>query len=84
VTQYQKENGPGVTAEVIELGKKAIDWDQKWHAPATRKLVNGRMHGLGFTSINEWSYNLMGIPALPCLILRNGTVTIVGTAQIGD
>jgi CO/xanthine dehydrogenase Mo-binding subunit len=82
VTQYQKENGfpqRHSLKEVIELGKKSIDWDQKWHAPATRKLVNGRMHGLGFTSINEWSSNLMGIPALPSLILRNGTVTIVGT-----
>ena len=82
VTQYQKENNfpqRHSLKEVLELGKKAIGWDQKWHAPGARKLANGRMHGLGFTSINEWSYNLMGIPALPCLILRDGTVTIIGT-----
>jgi CO/xanthine dehydrogenase Mo-binding subunit len=82
VTQYQKENGfprRHSLKEVLELGKKAIAWDQKWHAPGLRKLANGRMHGLGFTSINEWSYNLMGIPALPCLILRDGMVTIIGT-----
>ena len=81
-TQYQKENNfpqRHSLKEVIELGKTAISWDQKWHAPGARKLANGRMHGLGFTSINEWSYNLMGIPALPCLILRDGTVTIIGT-----
>ena len=82
VTQYQKENNfpqRHSLKEVLELGKKAIGWDQKWHAPGARKLTNGRMHGLGFTSINEWSYNLMGTPALPCLILRDGTVTIIGT-----
>jgi xanthine dehydrogenase molybdenum-binding subunit len=64
---------------VIELGKKAIGWDQMWHGPGAKKLLNGKMHGLGFMSINEWSTNLMGTPAFPCLILRNGTVTIVGT-----
>lgn len=82
VTQYQKENGfpqRHSLKEVIELGKKAIGWDQKWHAPGAKKLENGRMHGLGFTSINEWSSNLMGIASFPCLILRDGTVTIVGT-----
>jgi len=82
VTQYQKENDfpqRHSLKEVLALGKKAFGWDQKWHAPGARRLANGRMHGLGFTSINEWSYNLMGIPALPCLILRDGTVTIIGT-----
>ena len=82
VTQYQKENNfpqRQSLKEVIELGKKAIGWDQKWHAPGAKRLPNGRMHGLGFTSINEWSSNLMGIPAFPCLILRDGTVTIIGT-----
>jgi CO/xanthine dehydrogenase Mo-binding subunit len=82
VTQYQKENNfpqRQSLREVIELGKKAIGWDEKWHAPGAKKLANGRLHGLGFTSINEWSSNLMGTPAFPCLILRDGTVTIVGT-----
>jgi len=81
VTQYQKENGfpqRQSLKEVIELGRKAIDWNRKWHTPGTKRLPNGRMHGLGFTSINEWSYNLMGTPALPCLILRDGAVSIVG------
>ncbi len=82
ITQYQKENNfpqRQSLREVIALGKKAIDWGIKWHAPGKRKLPNGRMHGLGFMSINEWSSSLMGTPALPCLILRDGTVTIVGT-----
>ena len=59
ITQYQKENGfpqRHSLAEVIEMGKKAIDWDKKWHAPGTRKLANGKMHGMGFTSVNEWHW----------------------------
>ena len=40
--------------ECIEKGKAAIEWDQKWHPPETKKLLNGRMHGLGFTWTHEW------------------------------
>ncbi len=79
VTGYQKENGfpqRQSLKEVIELGKKAIGWDQKWHAPGTRMLPNGRMHGLGFMSIHEWRWHAGS--NLACLILRNGKVNIVG------
>ena len=62
--------------EVIELGKKAIDWDRKWHAPGAVKLPNGRMHGLGFVHINEWSW--MAGRQFGCLILREGKVHIIG------
>ena len=84
VTQYQKENGfpqRHSLKEVLELGKKAIGWDQKWHPPGVKKLANGKMHGLGFMSINEWGVGLAGIlsPAFACLILRSGKVAIVGT-----
>ncbi len=83
VTQYQKDNGFPVRQslrEVIELGKKAIDWDRKWHPPGTKKLANNKMHGMGFMSIDEWGVALAGIlaPAFPCLILRDGRVAIVG------
>ncbi len=81
VTRYQKENGfpqRHSLKEVIERGKKAIDWDSKWHAPGARKLPNGRMHGMGFTSVNEWSYGGMSFPSYGCLMLRDGKVTIVG------
>jgi CO/xanthine dehydrogenase Mo-binding subunit len=81
ITQYQKENGfpqRHSLKEVIERGKKAIDWDRKWHAPGAKKLANGRMHGMGFTSVNEWSWGGMGFPSHGCLILRDGKVTIVG------
>jgi CO/xanthine dehydrogenase Mo-binding subunit len=83
VTRYQKENGfpqRHSLKEVIELGKKAIDWDRKWHPPGTKRLANNRMHGLGFMSINEWGVGLAGIlpPGTPCLILRDGRVAIIG------
>jgi CO/xanthine dehydrogenase Mo-binding subunit len=79
VTQYQKENGfpqRQSLSEIIQLGKEAIQWDKKRHAPGARKLANGRMHGLGFVSINEWSWTTGRMFA--CLILSEGKLTIVG------
>jgi len=40
--------------ECVEKGKAAIDWDNKWHAPGTKKLPNGKMHGIAFTWTHEW------------------------------
>jgi CO/xanthine dehydrogenase Mo-binding subunit len=79
VTQYQKENGfpqRQSLREIIKLGKDAIHWDQKWHAPGAKKLANGRMHGLGFVSINEWSW--IAGRQFACLVLRDGKLTIIG------
>lgn len=79
VTQYQKENGfpqRQSLREIIKLGKEAIHWDQKWHAPGARKLPNGRMHGLGFVHINEWSW--IAGRQFGCLILQDGKLTIIG------
>ena len=79
ITQYQKENGfpqRHSLKEVIELGKEAIQWDKKRHAPGARKLKNGRMHGLGFVHINEWSW--MPGRHFACLVLRDGKLTIIG------
>jgi CO/xanthine dehydrogenase Mo-binding subunit len=79
VTRYQKDNGfpqRWSLKEVIDKGKKAIDWDRKWHAPGTKSLANGRMHGMGFMSVNEWDYTLSN--TLACLMLRDGKVAIVG------
>jgi xanthine dehydrogenase molybdenum-binding subunit len=39
---------------VLAAGKAAMDWDSKWHLPGTKKLPNGKMHGLGFMSVNSW------------------------------
>jgi CO/xanthine dehydrogenase Mo-binding subunit len=84
ITKYQKENGfpqRHSLKEVIELGKKAIDWDRKWHQPGARKLENGRYHGLGFTSVNEWHWGagMMSFPSYACLMFCEGKVTIIGT-----
>ena len=83
VTRYQKDNGfpqRHSLKEVIDSGKAAIGWDQKWHPPGARNLPNGRMHGLGFMSINEWGVGLKGILAdgYSCLMLRDGKVAIIG------
>ncbi|MDR0311926.1 MAG: molybdopterin-dependent oxidoreductase, partial [Acidobacteriota bacterium] len=79
ITRYQKENGfpqRQSLREVLKLGKEAIRWDKKWHTPGTRKLANGRMHGMGFIAINEWSW--INGRMFACLILRDGLLTIVG------
>jgi CO/xanthine dehydrogenase Mo-binding subunit len=40
--------------EVIEVGKAAFDWDNKWHKPGTWKLPNGKMHGVAFYAMPSW------------------------------
>jgi xanthine dehydrogenase molybdenum-binding subunit len=79
VTKYQKENGfpqRWSLKEVIDKGKKAIDWERKWHAPGTKRLANGKMHGMGFMSISQWAATSSG--RLGSLMLRDGKVAIVG------
>jgi CO/xanthine dehydrogenase Mo-binding subunit len=89
ITRYQKENGfpqRWSLKEVIEKGKAAIDWDRKWHQPGTRRLPNGKMHGMGFMHVNEWTWQAPA-PAMSfaCLMLRNGIVAIVGVrSDIGS
>lgn len=83
VTRYQRENGfpeRQSLKEVIDRGKKAIDWDRKWHPPGTKRLTGHRMHGLGFMSINEWGNGLAGILAggYSCVMLRDGKAAIIG------
>ena len=61
----------------VERGKAAMDWDAKWHPPGTKRLPNGRMHGLGFTWTNEWDDSL-GSSEMAIRIERNdGTATIL-------
>ncbi|MCP4750162.1 MAG: xanthine dehydrogenase family protein molybdopterin-binding subunit [Proteobacteria bacterium] len=63
--------------ECIEKGKKAIGWDEKWHPPGTRKLANGRMHGLAFTWTHEWD-DVRGMCSAAVQIENDGTATIIG------
>jgi xanthine dehydrogenase molybdenum-binding subunit len=81
VTRYQKDNEfpqRWSLKEVLEKGKKAIGWDEKWHTPGTRKLPNGKMHGMGFVHINEWHWHapVPGI-SFACVTLRNGKAAII-------
>ncbi len=70
--------------ECIEKGKAAIGWDKKWHAPGTKRLPNGKMHGLGFTWTHEWE-DSAGSSEMAIRIERNdGTATILGCrADVG-
>jgi xanthine dehydrogenase molybdenum-binding subunit len=70
--------------ECVERGKAAIGWDDKWHAPGTKKLPNGKMHGLGFTWTHEWD-DSAGSGEVGIYVERNdGSVTILGCrADVG-
>jgi CO/xanthine dehydrogenase Mo-binding subunit len=63
--------------EVIEAGKKAIDWDNKWHLPGTKRLPNGKMHGLGFIWTHEWD-SKRGTGFAAILVHDDGTVSLIG------
>jgi xanthine dehydrogenase molybdenum-binding subunit len=81
VTRYQKDNDfpqRWSLKEVVDKGKKAIDWDRKWHPPGTKRLPDGKMHGLGFVSILEWHWHapIPGI-SFACVTLRNGKAAII-------
>jgi xanthine dehydrogenase molybdenum-binding subunit len=68
-------------AEVITAGKKAIDWDNKWHAPGTKQLPNGRMHGLGFSFNHQWDPdpNTYFLPNQVCVSIQRteGSVRVL-------
>ncbi|MEW6184414.1 MAG: xanthine dehydrogenase family protein molybdopterin-binding subunit [Thermodesulfobacteriota bacterium] len=64
--------------ECIEKGKRAIDWDRKWHPPGTKKMPNGRLHGLAFTFAHEWD-DSGGSSEMAIRLERNdGTASILG------
>lgn len=70
--------------ECLAAGKKAIDWDNKWHAPGTKILPNGKYHGMGFSWFHEWTYGFRGKDggATGLRVLEDGTVCIM--IQNGD
>ena len=64
--------------ECVEKGKAAIDWDRNWHPAGTKRLPNGRMHGLAFTWAHEWD-DSAGSSEMAIRIERNdGTASILG------
>ncbi len=64
--------------ECIQNGKAAMDWDKKWHAPGTKKLSNGRMHGLGFTWTHEWEDSAGSSEMMIRIERDDGTARILG------
>ena len=82
--QYKKEHGypeRDSLKECIEAGKKAVDWDNKWHPPGALKLANGKMHGIAFTWDHEWDDD-RGTASAAVWMENDGTVSIV--AQHAD
>ena len=80
LSEYKREHGfpdRDSLKECIEAGKKAIDWDNKWHAPGTKRLPNGRMHGMAFTWTHEWD-DVRGVGCAAVMIENDGTVSIIG------
>jgi CO/xanthine dehydrogenase Mo-binding subunit len=64
--------------ECVEKGKAAVEWDNKWHLPGTKRLPNGRMHGLGFTWTHEWD-DSCGSGEIAMRVERDdGTINILG------
>ena len=64
--------------ECVERGKAAIDWDKKWHLSGTKRLANGKMHGIAFTWTHEWD-DSAGSSEIAIRIERNdGTASILG------
>jgi xanthine dehydrogenase molybdenum-binding subunit len=64
--------------ECVEKGKAAVGWDDKWHPAGTRRLPNGRMHGIAFTWAHEWD-DSAGSSEMAIRIERNdGTASILG------
>ena len=62
--------------EVIDAGKKAFDWDSKWHLPGTRRLANGRMHGVGFYAVACWHTGAHRGGAPGISMSRDGSATL--------
>jgi CO/xanthine dehydrogenase Mo-binding subunit len=67
-------------AECIEIGKKAIDWDNKWHLPGTKILPNGRYHGLGLIWSFAWTQSKMA-STVGIHICQDGTVAVLGSHE---
>ena len=69
--------------ECVEKGKAAIGWEKNWHPPGSRRLPNGRLHGLGFTWTHEWD-DSAGSSEMAIRIERHdGTASILGMGSDG-
>ena len=62
--------------EVHAIAKPAFDWDNKWHAPGTKILPNGKYHGVGYMSVIAW-YHQAGTVSIALRMRNDGTVSIL-------
>ncbi len=70
------EAGVPSLKKAIELGKKLIEWNKKWHKPGERTLPNGKKHGIGFAGFWEWDAGSYGSSGLR--IAEDGSVAVFG------
>jgi CO/xanthine dehydrogenase Mo-binding subunit len=79
VAEYRKRHGfpdvDGLT-EVLEAGRKAANWDNTWHAPASKKLANGKMHGIGVQWMHGWHFD-GGVGDCNIELMYDGTARIL-------
>ena len=78
--QYKREHGfpdRDSLKECIEVGKQAVGWAEKWHLPGTKKLANGKLHGIAFTWDHNWD-DTRGTGSAAVMIENDGSVSIIG------
>jgi xanthine dehydrogenase molybdenum-binding subunit len=78
--QYKREHGfpdRDSLKECIDVGSQAIGWKEKWHLPGTRKLTNGKLHGIAFTWDHNWD-DTRGTGSAAVMIENDGSITIIG------
>jgi len=64
--------------ECVEKGKAAIEWDKKWHLAGTKRLPNGKMHGIAFTWTHEWEDSSGSGEIAIRLERQDGTANVLG------
>jgi len=79
MSEYKKAHGfPDVDSLAVGLAKakEAFGWDAKWHPAGTKKLPNGRMHGVGFTWCHQWQ-DASGDASMAVAFNPDGSVQIM-------
>jgi xanthine dehydrogenase molybdenum-binding subunit len=80
INEYQASVGMPVVhtmKAVMDEGKAAIGWDEKWHEPGTKKLANGKYHGIGVNYNHHWAHTgyLRSYIGVTCI---DGVINILG------
>ncbi len=74
-------NGLG---DILERLASTIGWDEKWHQPGTRRLPDGRLHGIGISAHVD-GHGYMSAPVGAIINLcKDGTALILdGISRVG-